>query len=117
MRRLFVAFLLLALSASQALSQTGGFTPYREAGAIVSPGGAAAGMDIEAKRVCWHKVLVPASHGALRAVVFASCTPDPKHFNDFALSARDGLRSRHEPASSPHLSPHEPGRLFRPPIA
>ncbi|MFZ2102815.1 MAG: hypothetical protein WAU86_19850 [Oricola sp.] len=115
MRRLFVAFLLLALSASQALSH--GVVPSPRAG---EDGASAIALTVVGganKRVCWRKVLVPARHGDRQAVSFSSCSPDHKLIRAVVLPQPDMSSPVRRTASSPHLSPHDPGRPLRPPIA
>lgn len=119
MRNLFIAFMMLTLTVSQALAQASVTMPLAAPGDIsamlsVKPGTVVA--QSAGKRMCWRKMVLAASGKHSQPVVISSCGNDHKLHRAFFVPATPGNLQVYEAAQSARLSGSDGSDLLRPPI-
>jgi hypothetical protein len=120
MRKLFIAFMMLALTLGQALAQAGMAMPSAASGDIaamlsVRPGTVVA--QSAGKRMCWRKLVFAASGKYSRPAVISSCGTDHKLHRAIFVPATPDNRQVYEAAKITRLSGSDGTDLLRPPIA
>ncbi|WP_193177305.1 hypothetical protein [Oricola nitratireducens] len=120
MRKLFIAFMMLALTVSQVAAQAGVVVPTAASGDIaamlsVRPGTVVA--QSAGKRLCWRKLVLAASGKYSRPAVISSCGTDHKLHRAIFVPATPGNGQLYEAARVSRLSGNDGTDLLRPPIA
>ncbi len=120
MRKLFIAFMMLALTVSQVPAQAGVVMPQAASANIammlsIRPGTVVA--QSAGKRMCWRKLVLAASGKYSRPAVISSCGTDHKLHRAIFVPATPGNGQIYEAAQVTRLSGSDGTDLLRPPIA